>query len=46
MAARRERLFESAEDLARRAQLDHRDMKLLAGADTLMSLSGHRRQQV
>jgi len=46
VAARRERPFESAEDLARRAQLEHQDMTLLAGADALMSLSGHRRQQV
>ncbi|MEP6874814.1 MAG: hypothetical protein ABI887_10650 [Burkholderiales bacterium] len=46
VVARRERLFESAEDLARRAQLEHQDMKLLAGADALMPLSGHRRQQV
>jgi len=38
--------FTSAEDLARRASLDQHEMKLLAAADALMSLSGHRRQQV
>lgn len=45
----RERLaapFESTEDLALRAELDAGDLKLLAGADALISLSGHRRQQV
>jgi error-prone DNA polymerase len=36
----------SAEDLARRASLEQHEMKLLAAADALMSLSGHRRQQV
>jgi len=46
VAARSERVFDSAEDLARRADLEHHEMKLLAGADALMSLSGHRRQQV
>ena len=46
MAARAEAPFDSAEDLARRADLDQGDMRLLAGADALMSLSGHRRQQV
>ena len=40
------RVFDSAEDLARRAGLEHGEMKQLAGADALMSLSGHRRQQV
>ncbi len=44
--ARVEAPFESAEDLARRAGLDLPEMKLLAAADALMSLSGHRRQQV
>ncbi|RRS01089.1 error-prone DNA polymerase [Aquabacterium soli] len=38
--------FDCAEDLARRADLDRGDMRLLAGADALLSLSGHRRQQV
>ena len=46
VAARSEAPFESAEDLARRANLDQPEMKLLAAADALMSLSGHRRQQV
>ena len=43
---RAERVFDGAEDLARRAQLELHEMKLLAAADALMSLSGHRRQQV
>lgn len=38
--------FDGAEDLARRADLSEQDMRLLAGADALMSLAGHRRQQV
>ena len=38
--------FEGAEDLSRRADLERHEMKLLAGADALASLSGHRRQQV
>lgn len=38
--------FESAEDLARRVGLDEMQMKKLAAADALASLSGHRRQQV
>ncbi len=38
--------FTSTEDLAVRAELDARDMAALAGADALMQLSGHRRQQV
>lgn len=38
--------FESAEELARLAELEHADMKQLAAADALRSLSGHRRQQV
>jgi len=46
VAARKERVFDSAEDLARRARVDHTEMKLLAAADALMQLSGHRRQQV
>jgi error-prone DNA polymerase len=44
--ARSERAFDSAEDLARRAALEQHEMTLLAGADALISLSGHRRQQV
>lgn len=46
VSARADAPFESAEDLARRAGLDQPEMKLLAAADALMSLSGHRRQQV
>ena len=38
--------FTSTEDLAVRADLDARDMAALAAADSLMALSGHRRQQV
>ncbi len=44
--ARHDRLFESTEDLALRSALDAGDMKALATADALRSLSGHRRQQV
>ncbi|MFM7331150.1 MAG: error-prone DNA polymerase [Brachymonas sp.] len=44
--ARDERLFDSTEDLALRCALDAGDMKALAAADALRSLSGHRRQQV
>lgn len=44
--ARRCAPFDSAEDLARRAGLDQHEMKLLAAADALQGLSGHRRQQV
>ncbi|MBS7806143.1 error-prone DNA polymerase [Variovorax sp. PCZ-1] len=44
--ARQECPFESTEDLALRAALDAGDMKALAAADALRSLSGHRRQQV
>jgi len=46
VAARAQAPFDSAEDLARRADLDQNEMRLLAGADALMSLAGHRRQQV
>lgn len=46
VATRADRVFDSAEDLARRAGLEQHEMQLLAGADALMSLSGHRRQQV
>ena len=44
--ARRERPFDSTEDLAIRAQLEQHEVTLLAAADALTSLSGHRRQQV
>jgi error-prone DNA polymerase len=46
VAARRQAPFESAEELAMRAGLEQHEMKLLAAADGLASLSGHRRQQV
>jgi error-prone DNA polymerase len=38
--------FSSTEDLALRAALEAGDLKALASADALISLSGHRRQQV
>lgn len=46
VAARAESPFDSSEDLARRAGLEQHEMRLLAGADALASLAGHRRQQV
>ena len=46
VAARVQCPFESAEDLATRADLELHEVKLLAAADALTSLSGHRRQQV
>ena len=46
IAARTGRAFTDSEDLARRAELDQQAMQQLAAADALMSLSGHRRQQV
>jgi error-prone DNA polymerase len=44
--ARAQQVFDSTEDLALHARLELHEMKLLAAADALMSLSGHRRQQV
>ncbi len=38
--------FDNAEELARRCDLELHEMKLLAAADALASLSGHRREQV
>ncbi|PTT20974.1 error-prone DNA polymerase [Acidovorax sp. HMWF029] len=38
--------FTSTEDLALRASLDTQDLRALAAADALVSLSGHRRQQM
>ncbi|MBA3772138.1 MAG: error-prone DNA polymerase [Ramlibacter sp.] len=38
--------FENTEDLALRARLDLKDLNALAAGDALLSLSGHRRQQV
>jgi error-prone DNA polymerase len=46
LEARTQSPFTSTEDLALRAELDSKDMAALAAADALMSLSGHRRQQV
>lgn len=46
LEAREQAPFTSTEDLALRAELDGKDMAALAAADALMSLSGHRRQQV
>jgi error-prone DNA polymerase len=45
-AARAHQPFVSTEDLAQRCALDAGDLKALAAADALHSLSGHRRQQV
>jgi error-prone DNA polymerase len=42
--ARKERIFSSSEDLARRAFLDRRDLSNLAAADALSRLAGHRRE--
>jgi error-prone DNA polymerase len=42
--ARAIRPFASVADLARRAQLDRGDLQVLAGANALHSLAGHRRQ--
>ncbi|HTS84924.1 MAG TPA: error-prone DNA polymerase [Usitatibacter sp.] len=42
--ARQQRIFESAEDLARRSGLDRGDLSALAAADALSSLAGHRRR--
>ncbi|MBV7542676.1 error-prone DNA polymerase [Acidovorax sp. sic0104] len=44
--ARRKSPFDNAEELARRARLEQHEMKLLAAAGALATLSGHRRQQV
>ena len=41
--ARKQGLFLSTEDLARRAGLDRRDLSALAAADALATLAGHRR---
>ena len=42
VAARSVRRFDNVEDLARRAQLDRRDLGALARAGALRSLAGHR----
>jgi error-prone DNA polymerase len=46
VAARAQAPFANPQDLALRAELDQREMQQLAAADALMSLAGHRRQQV
>jgi error-prone DNA polymerase len=46
VAARAQAPFVSTEDMALRAQLDVKDLNALASGDALLSLSGHRRQQV
>jgi error-prone DNA polymerase len=46
LQARQLRWFDSADDLACSARVDQADMKRLAAADALHSLSGHRRQQM
>lgn len=46
VAARVRAPFSSTEDVALRAQLDVKDLNALAAGDALLSLSGHRRQQV
>jgi error-prone DNA polymerase len=44
--ARKQAAFASTEDMVLRAGLDVKDINALAAGDALMSLSGHRRQQV
>jgi error-prone DNA polymerase len=44
--ARAQGPFHSTEDMALRARLDVKDLNALASGDALLSLSGHRRQQV
>jgi error-prone DNA polymerase len=44
VSARKDRVFLSTEDLARRADLDRGDLSALAAADALASLAGHRRE--
>ncbi len=44
LAARQQRRFSSVNDLAKRAELQTTDLRALAHADALRSLSGHRHQ--
>jgi error-prone DNA polymerase len=44
--ARAQAHFATVEDVSLRAELDMKDMNALASGDALMSLAGHRRQQV
>lgn len=46
MAALADQPYTSTQDLALRAGLDAKELKALASADALLSLAGHRRQQV
>ncbi len=46
VTTRQQQAFTSTQDLALRGGLDAGDLKALASADALASLSGHRRQQV
>ncbi len=46
VTARAQGFFTSTQDVALRCELDVGDLKALASADALLSLSGHRRQQV
>jgi error-prone DNA polymerase len=46
VAARRQGVLRDTEELALRAQLGTLELRLLASADALQSLAGHRRQQV
>ena len=46
MDARCKAPFDNAEELARQARLEQHEIKLLAAAGALATLSGHRRQQV
>jgi error-prone DNA polymerase len=44
LEARKQTIFTSSEDLARRASLDRGDLSALAAADALVGLAGHRRE--
>ncbi len=46
VVARGQAPFTSTEDLVSRARLDAREVNALAAADALLTLAGHRRQQV
>jgi len=46
VTTRKQGLFESVEDLTKRAQLDRGDLLALADANALEQLAGHRRQAV
>ncbi|MFO1418493.1 MAG: error-prone DNA polymerase [Methylotetracoccus sp.] len=44
LEARRQRPFDSLQDLSTRARLERRDLEMLAAADALRGLAGHRRR--